>query len=71
MMRPRDWCRVRIPAPTRPEVMTMVAVEDWISAVTSSPRMKALIELLVTCSMAAFRAPEEFSFRESPIRRIP
>ena len=28
MMMPRDWWSVRMPAPTRPEVMTMVAVDD-------------------------------------------
>ena len=28
MMMPSDWRRVRRPAPTRPDVMTMVAVED-------------------------------------------
>ena len=28
MMMPRDWCRLRMPAPTSPAVMTIVAVED-------------------------------------------
>ena len=28
MIMPSDWCRVNKPAPTRPEVMTIVAVED-------------------------------------------
>ena len=68
---PRDWCSVRIPAPTRPDVITMVAVEDWISAVTAMPSTKAVRGLSVTFSMTFFSVPEEFSFRESPIRRIP
>ena len=70
-MIPRDWRSVRMPAPTSPEVMTIVAVEDWISAVTKMPRRKALKELFVTFSMAILSVPEEFSFRESPIRRMP
>ena len=49
----------------------MVAVEDWISAVTRRPMKKAVTGLFVTLSIAVFRVPEEFSFRESPIRRIP
>ena len=68
---PSDWCSVRIPAATRPEVITMVAVEDWISAVTAIPRINAFTGLSVTFSMTCFSVPEEFSFRESPIRRMP
>ena len=70
-MMPRDWRRVRMPAPTRPAVMTIMAVEDWIRAVTKMPRRKALKALFVTFSMARFNVPEEFSFRESPISRMP
>ena len=71
MMMPRLWCRVRMPAPTRPAVMTMVAVELWMRAVTSTPRIKAFRGLSVTFPMAAFRVPEEFCFRASPMRRMP
>ena len=71
MMMPSDWCSVRIPAPTRPAVITIVAVDDWISAVTIRPSRKALTGLLVTCSMAFLSVPEEFSFSASPIRRMP
>ena len=49
----------------------MVAVDDWISAVTPSPRKKAFRGLLVTLSITRFRAPEEPSLRPSPIRRMP
>ena len=71
MTMPRDWRSVMMPAPTRPEVMTIVAVDDWMMAVTSTPRRKALNGLFVTCSMATFRVPEELSFKLSPIRRMP
>ena len=40
-------------------------------AVTSTPSTKALTALLVTVSMAFFRVPEEFSFKESPMSRMP
>ena len=51
--------------------MTMVAVELWMRAVTKTPRMKAFRGLSVTLPMIRFRVPEEFSFRESPMRRMP
>ena len=71
MMMPSDWWSVRIPAATRPEVITMVAVEDWMSAVTRMPRPSALSGLSVSFSMTFFSVPEEPSFRESPMRRMP
>ena len=71
MMMPRDCRRVMIPAPTRPEVITMVAVLDCIMAVTASPSRNALMGLFVTLSIATFRVPEELSFRPSPISRMP
>ena len=71
MMMPMDWCRVMMPAPTRPAVMTMVAVEDWMMAVTARPSRKALTGLLVTLSITRLRVPEELSFRPSPMIRMP
>ena len=71
MTMPRDCLSVMMPAPTRPDVMTMVAVEDWMMAVTRTPSRNALKGLLVTCSMTTFRVPEELSFRPSPIMRMP
>ena len=70
-MMPRDCRRVMMPAPTRPEVMTIVAVEDWITAVITSPRRNALTGLLVTCSRAIFKVPDELCFNPSPMRRMP
>ena len=71
MIMPRDCRSVSTPAPTRPEVMTMVAVEDWMIAVIKTPSRNALNVLLVTFSIATLSAPEELSFRPSPISRIP
>ena len=71
IMMPRDWRSVRRPAPTRPDVMTMVAVDDWMIAVTATPRRKALKELFVTRSIICLSVPEELSLSPSPIRRMP
>ena len=60
-----------MPAATRPEVITIVAVEDWMSAVTRIPRPRAFKGFPVSFSMTFFSVPEEPSFRESPIRRMP
>ena len=68
---PKDWCSEMIPAPTRPEVITMVAVELWITAVTTRPIRKPTTGLLVTFSIAVLKAPDEPCFRPSPIRRMP
>ena len=68
---PKDCRSDRIPAPTRPEVITIVAVEDWISAVTAIPSRKAFSALSVTFSITILNVPDEFSFSESPIRRMP
>ncbi len=68
---PTDWCREMIPAPTRPEVITMVAVDDWITAVINRPRRNAFTGVLVAFSRAFFSVPEELSLRPSPMMRIP
>ena len=68
---PTDCRKVRNPAPTRPTVSTMVAVELWIMQVTSTPRIKPMTGLLVTLARAAFMAPPELLFSPSPIMRIP
>ena len=68
---PRLWRSVMMPAPTRPEVMTIVAVEDWIRAVTPRPSRKALTGLFVTFSITIFSVPEEPSLRPLPISRMP
>ena len=71
MIIPSDWCRVKRPAPTRPEVITIVAVDDWMIAVTARPSRKALKTLFVTDSMICLSVPDELSLSPSPISRIP
>ena len=71
MMMPRDWCKEMMPVPTSPEVRTMVAFEDWITAVTPRPKRNAFKGVPVMRSMAFFRGPEELAFKPSPIMRIP
>ena len=68
---PIDCLNVRKPAPTRPTVSTIAAVELWIIHVTTNPRRKPLNGLSVTLASAAFIAPPEVDFRPSPMMRIP
>ncbi len=49
----------------------MVAVEDWTTAVTASPKRNALTGVPVIRSIAFFRVPDELAFSPSPIMRIP
>jgi hypothetical protein len=48
-----------------------VAVDDWITAVNPKPRRNAFHTVPVSLSRTSFSAPEEDSFRVSPIRRMP
>ena len=68
---PRDCLSEIMPAVTRPEVITMVAVDDWMTAVTITPRKKALTGLFVTFSITTFNVPEDPSFRLFPMSFIP
>ena len=68
---PMDWCSDMMPAPTRPDVSTMVAVELWMTAVTPRPSKNPTSGLFVTFSIALLNASEEPLFSPSPIRRIP
>ena len=47
-MMPRDCLKVMRPAATRPEVITIVAVELWMTAVMSRPTRNPATGLLVT-----------------------
>ena len=40
-MTPTDWRRVIMPALTKPTTMTVVADEDWMTAVTTMPISRA------------------------------
>ena len=70
-MMPMDCLSERIPAPTRPEVRTIVAVELWMIAVTRRPSKNPVSGLFATFSMNFLSAPEEPCCRPSPISRMP
>ena len=70
-MTPIDWCSDMMPAPTRPDVSTIVAVELWMTAVTPRPSRKPTRGLFVTFSIALLNASEEPRLSPSPIRRMP
>ena len=68
---PNDWSNEMIPAATRPDVITIVAVEDWIIAVIIIPTKNALTALSVSFPITIFSVPDELSFRLLPISLIP
>ena len=75
MLAPRtmltDCFRSRMPAPIRPTVKTIVAVELWMTAVTSMPVIRPITGFCVSFPSAFFSAsPEEF-FRPSPMTSMP
>ena len=70
-MIPRDCLSEIMPAVTRPDVITIVAVDDWMTAVTITPKKKALTGLFVTFSITTFNVPEDPSFRLLPMSFIP
>ena len=68
---PNDCLKVKRFAATSPDVITIVAVDDWISAVTITPNKKDLIKLSVTFERIAFKVPVELSLKAPDIIRIP
>ena len=62
-MTPIDWCSDITPAPTRPDVSTIVAVELWMTAVTTRPSRKPTSGLFVTFSIARLKASDEPFFQ--------
>ena len=60
-----------IPEFTKPTTITMVAVEDWITAVTPAPTKTALTGLLVSFSSIFSSLLPETLDRPSPIMCIP
>ena len=63
--------RLRMPAAIRPTVSTMVALEDWIMAVTARPVSIPVKAFLVSPPKMRFRVSPLLSFRPSPISSIP
>ena len=65
------WRRFRIPAPIRPTVSTMVAVELWIMAVTRVPVSSPRNAFCVSFPRNFFSASPEPCFSPSPMISMP
>ena len=63
--------RRMMPELTKPTTITVVADEDWITAVTPAPSSTALILLLVRLSRIPSSLPPEARVSPSPITCMP
>ena len=70
-MTPTDCSRLMIPEFTKPTHMTIVAPDDWMTAVTSIPRSAAFHLLLVRPSRIFSSLPPDTFFSASPKYSIP
>ena len=61
MITPMDWARVRSPALTKLTTITVVADDDWMSAVMSTP-VKTPVTLLVVMAVRMRRILSPASF---------
>ena len=71
IMMPTAWVRFIIPELTKPTTITVVAEEDWITAVTSRPSSTAIIFFLVSFSRICSSRPPESITSPSPMADIP
>ena len=71
MMMPTAWVRFIMPEFTKPTTMTVVAEEDWITAVTSSPSSTAMLFFLVSFSRIFSSLPPDSCTSPSPMVDIP
>ena len=71
MMTPTACTNFIIPELTNPTTITVVAEDDWITAVTPHPRSTALMGLEVSFSRIRSSFPPETFARPSPIAFIP
>ena len=71
MMTPTACSNFIIPELTNPTTITVVAEDDWITAVTPHPRSTALMGLEVSFSRIRSSFPPETFARPSPIAFIP
>ena len=71
MMMPTACESCIIPEFTNPTTMTVVADEDWITAVTAIPRSTAIIRFEVSFSKICSSLPPDNFARPSPIASIP
>ena len=68
---PTAWLSFMIPELTNPTTITVVADDDWITAVTPAPKSTALIGELVNFSKICSSLPPEVLASPSPITCIP
>ena len=70
-MIPTAWFSFMIPEFTKPTTITVVADEDWITAVTPAPNKTAIILFEVSFSRRrSIRPPDNFE-SPAPIASIP
>ena len=70
-MIPTTWDSFMIPEFTKPTTITVVAEDDWITAVTPIPRRTALMGLEVSVSRILSSFPPATFASPSPIKFIP
>ncbi len=68
---PSDWRNVMSPAETKPISISVVADEDWMSAVTSAPEPTAARRFRVMLVSRCRRWPPAARCRPSPMSCIP
>ena len=71
MIMPTTCPSFMIPEFTKPTTITVVAEEDWITAVTPAPRRTAIYRFLVSFSSTRSRRPPASLARPSPNTFIP
>ena len=71
MITPTACSSVMVPEFTKPTTITVVAEEDWITAVTPRPNRNPLTGLEVIFPKIVFRLEPALFFRASPITSIP
>ena len=70
-MMPIAWCRVSRPAWTNPITITVVAVDDWISAVAPAPVRRAAKRFVVRWVSTWRRRAPARRWSPSPVCCIP
>ena len=71
MMMPMAWCSSMMPLLTKPTTITVVALEDWITAVTPRPRKKPLSGLSVSLLRIFCSWPPACFSRALPMMSMP
>ena len=71
MITPAAWLSFMMPELTKPTTMTVVAEDDWMTAVTAAPSSTALRVLLVSFSRMVSSLPPDMRVRPSPMMCMP